>query len=261
MNPQLLKLLLPVCLMTGTFAAQAMTITGNVHPDRYTFFLNKDGAELLKKNNDYAAQKQPVANLNELGVSTRLGINIRWDGKAPVALTCVMSTDWSAVTQRDQDWTWCADETGGEYIGINGWPARQYIAKTCKVGESDCPVYLSLQSDPPTSRNDATQFAPRPAKPMPKPKAMDPSVGGQITAQLKTNGCNLINDSLVKKGVSEGSDAFCAQITTVTPMGPTYYSVQYNEKDGSRSQGATVQYEGNQAVWIDVPPYGTLHLK
>ncbi|HGH4407771.1 TPA: hypothetical protein ACJIVJ_001994 [Yersinia enterocolitica] len=260
MNQRLLELLLPVCLMTGTFAAQAMTITGNVHPDRYTFFLNKDGAELLKKNNDYAAQKQPVANLNELGVSTRLGINIRWDGKAPVALTCVMSTDWSAVTQRDQDWTWCTDETGGEYIGINGWPARQYIAKTCKVGEADCPVYLSLQSDPPTSRNDATQFAPRPAKTTQKPKENTSSGSNQIVANLKADGCKLINDSIIKKGGSEGSSALCAQVTTVTP-GPAYYGVQYNQKDGSRSQGATVQYEGTQAVWIDVPPHGTLHLK
>ncbi len=241
--------------------ASAMKVYGDIHPERYTFFLNEKGSNDLKAVNDKMidamgkvrpGNMQDALNINNLqkegfdttGIAPFSPDNIqhstvRDDGKPVKAVTCVISTVKVPHTTRTltMDRTWCKDEVGAEYVGFNGWPLKSTVAKACHVGDADCPIYLSLQGDDPTRRDDSVQFTPlHPVKvPVIKTvgvKKADP----EIVAHLKANGCDIINQ--YKK-----SPPKCGSVLSVTGGGvradspETPYEIDYTEADtGSRVQ-------------------------
>ncbi|MFV7208050.1 hypothetical protein ACK6UO_22985, partial [Escherichia coli] len=83
-------------------------------------------------------------------------------------------------------WSQCKDESGAEYFGNAGWPVRDYVAKACEAGKSDCPVYLVFQTDPPTMRNDMAKFAPVPR---------NFNASANLTDEIKNDGCQMANNS------------------------------------------------------------------
>lgn len=159
--------------------SSAVVIPGNIHPGRYTFFLTEKGGEMLRDMNDAAvsvklnnkagftveAQRMAAAaNISPLlyAASPLEGNFIRYDSKPVKALTCLITSRNMPGTNKNYSWeeTYCLDETGAAYIGTQGWPSRAIFDKSCEVGTSDCPVYLSLKNDPPTLRNDSAQYVP-----------------------------------------------------------------------------------------------------
>ncbi|WP_312585146.1 hypothetical protein [Atlantibacter sp.] len=212
---KLLALSLCYVSLLAPSISSALTINGQIHPERYTFFLNDQGShELMNLNNRMVAFYNSSSSgdisaryaISEEGY-TRIGIapapqdspqnpTVRDDGKPVKAVTCVMST--VSVSTRTVDQTWCKDEIGAEYIGFKGWVRHDVVSKACRVGDTDCPVYLSLQGDAPTVRNDSVRFVPaHPPKPQalpePAPKETDPAIVSKVVADLKANGCAIIN--------------------------------------------------------------------
>lgn len=267
------KLTMSLILMLSCFHSFAMVIKGDVHPERYTFFLNDQGAEALRNINNLNLKlrtnsgnipllKELENNVNKVGINSKEDPiwkkgNVRWDNKPPVALTCLIST--TPIGNVYKDFTYCADETGAEYIGLKGWPVQQALEKTCKVGQSDCPVYLALQGDDPTTRNDSVQFSPRPSVPASTAPKKDMAEVERITSYLKDNGCAVINDAMIKKGSSNNSDQLCAQVTKVGGDGPNY-SVYYKMIDGYAGQVVTIMYKDGKPIWFDLPN-GTLRIE
>lgn len=87
----------------------AITIPGNIHPERYTFFLTDSGGEMLREMNDAAVSvklnnkagfsaeaqsKAAAANISPLlYAASPLEQNfIRYDGNPVKALTCLITT-------------------------------------------------------------------------------------------------------------------------------------------------------------------------
>lgn len=144
--------------------SSAVVIPGNIHHGRYTFFLTEEGGEMLRDMNDAAvrvklnnkagfaveAQRMAAAaNISPLlYAASPLEENfIRYDSKPVKALTCLITSRNMPGTNKNYSWeeTYCLDETGAAYIGTQGWPSRTIFDKSCGVGASDCPVYLSLK--------------------------------------------------------------------------------------------------------------------
>ncbi|MDY4315662.1 hypothetical protein SOW02_12050 [Pectobacterium actinidiae] len=267
------KLTMSLVLMFSCFHSYSMVIQGDIHPDRYTFFLNEQGAEALKNINNINIQlrtkpgnipllKELENNVNKVGINSKEDPiwkkgNVRWDDKPPVALTCLIST--TPVGNVYKDFTYCADETGAEYFGLKGWPSQQALEKTCKVGQSDCPVYLALQGDDPMARNDAVQFSPRPSVPTSALPKKDMAEVEKITSYLKGNGCAVVNDAMIKNGSSSSSDQLCAEVTNIGGDGP-YYTVYYKMIDGYAGQHVIIEYKDGRPVWFNLPN-GTLRLE
>ncbi|MHA3763146.1 hypothetical protein [Yersinia enterocolitica] len=202
--------------------SSALDVYGEIHPERYTFFLNDKGGDNLKRLNNKMVSAigkvRPgnmqdaldMSNLQKEGYDS-VGIasfvpesiqksTVRDDDQPVKAVTCMMSTVTVPHASRHitMERTWCKDEVGAEYIGFNGWPLRSAIAKSCRVGDNDCPVYLTLQNDDPTVRDDSVNFVPvHPPKPQalpePAPKETDPAIVSKVVADLKANGCAIIN--------------------------------------------------------------------
>ncbi|CQJ58350.1 hypothetical protein DVP43_04880 [Yersinia enterocolitica] len=202
--------------------SSALDVYGEIHPERYTFFLNDKGGDNLKRLNNKMVSAigkvRPgnmqdalnMSNLQKEGYDS-VGIasfvpesvqksTVRDDDQPVKAVTCLMSTVTVPHASRHitMERTWCKDEVGAEYIGFNGWPLRSAIAKSCRVGDNDCPVYLTLQNDDPTVRDDSVNFVPvHPPKPQalpePAPKETDPAIVSKVVADLKANGCAIIN--------------------------------------------------------------------
>lgn len=81
---------------------------------------------------------------------------VRDDGKPVKVLTCAMMT--LKINQMQSSKVQYKDEVGAEYIGFQGWPSRNIIAKTCQVGEPRCPVYLFRQGDSLMQWDDSVSF-------------------------------------------------------------------------------------------------------
>ncbi|EKN4146635.1 hypothetical protein ACR82P_000275 [Yersinia enterocolitica] len=202
--------------------SSALDVYGEIHPERYTFFLNDKGGDNLKRLNNKMVSAigkvrpgnmQDALNMSNLqkegydsvGIASFVPESIqkstvRDDDQPVKAVTCLMSTVTVPHSSRHitMERTWCKDEVGAEYIGFNGWPLRSAIAKSCRVGDNDCPVYLTLQNDDPTVRDDSVNFVPvHPPKsqalPEPAPKETDPAIVSKVVADLKANGCAIIN--------------------------------------------------------------------
>ncbi|CNK38944.1 Uncharacterised protein [Yersinia pseudotuberculosis] len=202
--------------------SSALDVYGEIHPERYTFFLNDKGGDNLKRLNNKMVSAigkvrpgnmQDALNMSHLqkegydsvGIASFVPESIqkstvRDDDQPVKAVTCLMSTVTVPHASRHitMERTWCKDEVGAEYIGFNGWPLRSAIAKSCRVGDNDCPVYLTLQNDDPTVRDDSVNFVPvHPPKPqaLPEPasKETDPAIVSKVVADLKANGCAIIN--------------------------------------------------------------------
>ncbi|WP_312805781.1 hypothetical protein [Atlantibacter hermannii] len=264
----LVVLLLIMLILTLPCVSSAMNVQGQVHRDRYTFILNEKGSEALMSLNNRMAAFYRSSDANNkaaryaisqsgydgLGVAPApLGISqsltVRDDGKPVKALTCVMST--VAISTITTDELWCKDEVGAEYIGFNAWPHHDIVQRACRVDVDDCPVYLSLQGDDPTVRDDSAAFTPlHPPKPVvshqPQMKKPDPA----IIALLKAQGCKIIN-RYNKKDVPK-----CGSVLDVTGGGVfesspvTPYTVDYAEAGtGWRVQEpATLTYSGKTLV-------------
>jgi len=248
-----IMLLLSLTALTLPSVSSALDIYGQVHPQRYTFFLTPNAGNALKAVNDKTAamldtaQKGNMRDALTVNAIQKEGYDavgiapfypaergqstIRDDGNAVKAVTCVMTTVTVPGSTRNAsvDRTWCKDEVGAEYIGFNGWPLRSAVAKSCRVGDDDCPVYLTLQGDDPTVRDDSVKFTPahppeREISRVPQVKKPDPA----IIANLKTNGCDIINQ--YKKSLPKcGSvlDVSGGGVPADSPEMP--YSVDYTE--------------------------------
>ncbi|EKY3245604.1 hypothetical protein L7A00_002846 [Enterobacter cloacae] len=213
----------------------AITIPGNIHPERYTFFLTDRGGEMLREMNDAAVNvklnnkvgfsaeaqsKAAAANISPLlYAASPLAQNfIRYDSKPVKALTCLVTTRTMPGQNKNYTWeeTYCLDETGAAYIGTKGWPSRAIVEKSCEVGVPSCPVYLGLNNDPPTMRNDAAQYIPYNSKRVsrnkesnsqPKPAAgeMVAEQDGYVVNYVKGSSC--ADNKLVVKNTSSGKTA------------------------------------------------------
>lgn len=164
--------------------SSAMTVHGDIHPERYTFFLTRDGSNQLKLANDRLAKNPQAYTLDVNHTGIQPFDAVRWDGKPVKAVTCVL-VDGVMMGQK-ATWSQCKDESGAEYFGNKGWPVRDYVAKVCEAGQSDCPVYLVFRTDPPTMRNDMAQFTPA-------PKNFNASAN--LTDEIKTEGCQMANNA------------------------------------------------------------------
>lgn len=213
----------------------AITIPGNIHPERYTFFLTDRGGEMLREMNDAAVSvklnnkvgfsaeaqsKAAAANISPLlYAESPLEQNfIRYDSKPVKALTCLVTTRTMPGQNKNYTWeeTYCLDETGAAYIGTKGWPSRAIVEKSCEAGVPSCPVYLGLNNDPPTMRNDAAQYIPYNSKRVsrnkesnsqPKPAAgeMVAEQDGYVVNYVKGSSC--ADNKLVVKNTSSGKTA------------------------------------------------------
>jgi hypothetical protein len=216
----------------------AITIPGNIHPERYTFFLTDNGGEMLREMNDAAVSvklnnkvgfsaeaqnKAAAANISPLlYAASPLEQNfIRYDGKPVKALTCLTTTRTMPGQNKNYSWeeTYCLDETGAAYISTKGWPSRAIVEKSCEVGASGCPVYLGLNNDPPTLRNDAVQYIPYKSKSVNRQKENNsqpkPATGeivaeqdGYVVNYVKASSC--ADNKLIVKNTSSGKTAAIA---------------------------------------------------
>lgn len=98
-----------VCTLSLPAFSSAITIQGNIHPERYTFFLTEKGGEMLRDMNNEAVNvkhsgkasasvdaqnKAAAANISPLlypGAPLEQNF-IRYDGKPVKALTCLITT-------------------------------------------------------------------------------------------------------------------------------------------------------------------------
>ncbi|QLY35967.1 hypothetical protein HV164_05285 [Citrobacter freundii] len=213
--------------------SSAVVIPGNIHPGRYTFFLTEKGGEMLRDMNDAAvsvkvnnkagftveAQRMAAAaNISPLlyAASPLEGNFIRYDSKPVKALTCLITSRNMPGTNKNYSWeeTYCLDETGAAYIGTKGWPSRAIFDKSCEVGASDCPVYLSLKNDPPTMRNDVAQYIPYNSSHITKEKEKRPqptateTVAEQDSYEVSfTKASSCADNKLIVKNISTGKTA------------------------------------------------------
>lgn len=70
--------------------SSAMTIHGDIHPERYTFFLTQEGSTQLKQANDRIAKNPQAYTLDVNHTGIQPFDAVRWDGKPVKAVTCVM---------------------------------------------------------------------------------------------------------------------------------------------------------------------------
>lgn len=218
----------------------AITIQGNIHPERYTFFLTEKGGEMLRDMNNEALSvkrngkasasvdvqnKAATANISPLlypGAPLEQNF-IRYDGKPVKVLTCLITTRTMPGQHKTYAWeeTYCLDETGAAYIGTKGWPSRAILSKSCAVGAADCPVYLGLKNDPPTMRNDAVQYVPyssdrvsgqKESQPLPNSPTSETVAkqDGYIVNFVKANNC--ADSKLIVKNISSGKTAAVARL-------------------------------------------------
>jgi hypothetical protein len=121
--------------------------------------------------------------------------------------------------------TYCLDETGAAYIGNKGWPSRTIFSKSCAVGAVDCPVYLSMNNDPPTMRNDAVQYVPYSRERVsgqtgrnPEPKLTTTETvteqDGYVVSIVKASNCT--DNKLIVKNKNSGNTAAIAGLNGCT---------------------------------------------
>lgn len=222
----------------------AITIPGNIQPERYTFFLTDNGGEMLREMNDAAVSvklnnkigfsaeaqsKAATANISPLlYAASPLEQNfIRYDDKPVRALTCLITTRTMPGQNKNYSWeeTYCLDETGAAYIGTKGWPSRTIFSKSCAVGAADCPVYLSMNNDPPTLRNDTVQYVPynrervngqkeHNLEPKPTPAETIAEQDGYVVSFVKASNC--ADNKLIVKNTSSGKSAVIAGLNGCT---------------------------------------------
>lgn len=235
-------ILLPVLLFPAL--SFAITIQGHIHPERYTFFLTANGGEMLRDMNNEAVSvklnnkagfnaeaqsKAAAANISPLlYAASPLEQNfIRYDGKPVKALTCLITTRTMPGQNKNYAWdeTYCLDETGAAYIGTKGWPSRTIFSKSCAVGAADCPVYLSMNNDPPTLRNDAVQYVPYSRERVGGQKESTPTLkstttetvakqDGYVVSFVKASTC--ADNKLIVKNTSSGKSAVIAGLNGCT---------------------------------------------
>ncbi|EMN7478918.1 hypothetical protein WB926_005592, partial [Salmonella enterica] len=70
--------------------SSAMTIHGDIHPERYTFFLTQEGSNQLKQANDRLAKNPQAYTLDVNHTGIQPFDAVRWDGKPVKAVTCVL---------------------------------------------------------------------------------------------------------------------------------------------------------------------------
>lgn len=70
--------------------SSAMTIHGDIHPERYTFFLTQEGSNQLKQANDRIAKNPQAYTLDVNHTGIQPFDAVRWDGKPVKAVTCVL---------------------------------------------------------------------------------------------------------------------------------------------------------------------------
>ena len=150
-----LSRLILICTLSIPAFSFAITIPGNIHPERYTFFLTDNGGEMLREMNDAAVSvklnnrvgfsaevqnKAAAANISPLlYAASPLEQNfIRYDSKPVKALTCLVTTRTMPGQNKNYSWeeTYCLDETGAAYIGTKGWPSRAIVEKRIRCTSS-----------------------------------------------------------------------------------------------------------------------------
>lgn len=254
--------------------SSALDVYGKIHPERYTFFLNTDGGNGLKDINNKIVSTMMgkigpgnmqdaliINNIQKEGYDS-LGIapfapesiqksTVRDDDQPVKAVTCLMSTVTVPNSTRTvtMDRTWCKDEVGAEYIGFNGWPLRSAIAKTCRVGDNDCPVYLSLQGDDPTVRNDSVRFKPS------QTSKVDTSKIGEI----KTNGCVLANESVRLQTKTPGQCKTITKVDAPQPGSHPYKFVAHFQTDADGVGIVEVTYDTPNLRMIQAKPVGAFY--
>lgn len=254
--------------------SSALVIYGKIHPERYTFFLNANGGNELKDINNKMVsimmRKIGPGNMQDALIINNLqkegydsvGIasfapesiqksTIRDDDQPVKAVTCLMSTVTVPNSTRNvtMDRTWCKDEVGAEYIGFNGWPLRNVIAKSCRVGDDDCPVYLTLQGDDPTVRDDSVLFKP----------SQTSKVDTSKVDEIKANGCALANESVRLKTGTPGRCKVITKIDVPTPGTHPYTFVAHFQTDTGSSDWLEITFNTQNTREVEAKPVGTYY--
>lgn len=138
-----LILLFP-CLLLSV-PATALTLQGELQPDRYTYYLAQEYSHKLKELNDTHPDKWPHLAATDLQPATVFYKS----GKkpAPQAITCISSLFYNKYTHKNQLNIGCIDDNGLEYKSNLKWPSKSIAESVCKVGTSGCESYLKLESE------------------------------------------------------------------------------------------------------------------
>ena len=266
-----MMLILSLAALALPSVSSALDVYGQVHPQRYTFFLTPNGSNALKAVNDKAAamlNKARKGNMNDalavnaiqkegydaVGIAPfypteRSQSTIRDDGNAVKAVTCVISTVTVPNRTRNasMDRTWCQDEVGAAYIGFSGWVNSDAVQKACRVGDADCPVYLSLQGDDPTVRNDSVRFKP----------SQTSKVDTSKIDEIKANGCVLANESVRLKTKTPGQCKTIINVEAPQPGSIPYKFVAHFQTDVDEAGIVEVTYDTPNLRMIQAKPVGT----
>lgn len=266
----IITLLLSLTLLMLPSMSFALDVYGEVHPQRYTFFLTPQGGNALKAVNDKTAALLNTAQqgntrdaltvnaLQKEGYdrveiapfypSDRSQSAIRDDGQTVKAVTCVMTTVTVPNSTRKvtMDRTWCQDEVGAAYIGFSSWVHRDVVQKACRVGDADCPVYLSLQGDDPTIRNDAVRFRAS-RKPVGETSNVD---------ELRANGCAMANESV---RLDSGTPGRCSTITGIEASPGSKKMVAHFKTDTGESGTLEVTFDTPHSRTVMARPVGSFY--
>ncbi|MEQ4626586.1 hypothetical protein [Providencia manganoxydans] len=126
--------------------AQAVTLRGEIQPDRYTYYLTPAYGKTLKALNDKS--NRPYYPIYPHGELYPYGSYQQTKDKpAPTAMTCISSVYYNRGAAANWLKIACVDNNGLEYEGNQKWPPKSVATRICKVGEARCDSFLSLESD------------------------------------------------------------------------------------------------------------------
>lgn len=100
-----------------------------------------------------------------------------------------------------------------------------FFSKSCAVGAADCPVYLSMNNDPPTLRNDTVQYVPYSREHVngqkernPEPKSTTTETiaeqDGYVVSFVKASNC--ADNRLIVKNTGSGKSTVIAGLNGCT---------------------------------------------
>lgn len=135
-------------LMTliSTSSAQAITLRGEIQPDRYTYYLTDQYAQKLwAMNRD--RNRTIRFNLPPGELVAQTDVSFAYQHPAPTAITCISSIYYNQGARANWLKVACIDNNGLEYSTHQKWPDTSIAKRVCKVGEASCDAFLTMNSD------------------------------------------------------------------------------------------------------------------
>ena len=143
------KIISNVIFITGLLLissnSYALHISGELQPQRYTYYLTNDFSQKLnqlRQQGGYATYPQ-----SKLGLSLYLGQKGLTEKPQPKAMTCISSIWYNDLYKQQQLNIGCIDDTGVEYKAYNEWPHSSIATRVCQIGEAGCEAFLVMDSE------------------------------------------------------------------------------------------------------------------